>query len=282
MPLLIELMFSEDITRLHINLRKANDLSGILESLLKTMQKLPKRGYPLLKSLVLDGATKFSESCIVQIEELVDLLSKVAVNLENLHIPVASNIVLRAVSRMPNLRAFRCDRSRKLNRNGILGLCARNSLSKYKLEVCHIGIYRHNTFEKTDVANFVRFMDVLKEYSFLDQERSLCGSPWTQRYMGEKVLSYSVFKLAIKKHEMKDDRPWPGGRIGPELLATNLREISVVDRSLKPVYLLESAAKLTRLTLDWQEELSFPGGEERFPTDWFSTMIRKDTKQYQA
>ena len=95
MPLLIELMFSEDITRLHINLRKANDLSGILESLLKTMQKLPKRGYPLLKSLVLDGATKFSESCIVQIEELVDLLSKVAVNLKNLHIPVASNIVLQ-------------------------------------------------------------------------------------------------------------------------------------------------------------------------------------------
>ena len=187
MPLLIELMISEDITRLHINLRKANDLTGILESLLKMMQKLPKLDYPLLKSRVLDGATKFSESCIVQIEELVDLLSKVAVNLENLHIPVASNIVLRAVSRMPNLRAFRCDRSRKLNRNGILGLCARNSLSKYKLEVCHIGIYRHNTFEKTDVANFVRFMDVLKEYSFLDQERSLCGSPWTQRYMGEKV-----------------------------------------------------------------------------------------------
>jgi len=278
MPLLIELMFSEDITRLHINLRKTNDLTVILESLLKVIQKLPKRDYPLLKSLVLDGGTKYSDNCIIQIEELVDLLSKVAVNLENLHIPVASNIVLMAVSRMPNLRAFRCDRSRKLNRNGILGLCHRNSLSKYKLEVCHIGIFRHNTFEKTDIANFVRFMDNLKEYSFLDQERSLCGSPWTQRYMGEKVLSYSVFKLAIKKHEMKDpDRKWPGGRIGPELLATNLREISVVDRSLKPVYLLESAAKLTRLTLDWQEELSFPGGEERFPSDWFSTMIRKDT-----
>ena len=45
MPLLIELMFSEDITRLHINLRKAIDLSGILESLLKRMQKLPKRDY---------------------------------------------------------------------------------------------------------------------------------------------------------------------------------------------------------------------------------------------
>ena len=56
------------------------------------MQKLPKRDYPLLKSLNLDGAT---ESCIVQIEELVDLLSKVAVNLKNLHIPVASNIVLQ-------------------------------------------------------------------------------------------------------------------------------------------------------------------------------------------
>jgi hypothetical protein len=28
------------------------------------------------------------------------------------------------------------------------------------------------------------------------------------------VLTYSVFKMAIKEHEKKDSRPWPGGRIG--------------------------------------------------------------------
>jgi hypothetical protein len=29
-----------------------------------------------------------------------------------------------------------------------------------------------------------------------------------------QVLTYSVFKMAIKEHEKKDSRPWPGGRIG--------------------------------------------------------------------
>jgi hypothetical protein len=39
---------------------------------------------------------------------------------------------------------------------------------------------------------------------------------------------------------------------GPELLATRLVEMMVVDRSLKPHYILESAACLHRLTIDWQ------------------------------
>ena len=39
---------------------------------------------------------------------------------------------------------------------------------------------------------------------------------------------------------------------GPELLATKLVEMMVIDRSLKPHYILESASKLHRLTIDWQ------------------------------
>jgi hypothetical protein len=39
---------------------------------------------------------------------------------------------------------------------------------------------------------------------------------------------------------------------GPDLLATRLVEMMVVDRSLKPHYILESAACLHRLTIDWQ------------------------------
>ena len=48
-----------------------------------------------------------------------------------------------------------------------------------------------------------------------------------------------------------------------------------MDRSLKPFYLLESAPLLTRLSLDWQQELSFPPFN-RFSPDWFSRMLRTD------
>jgi hypothetical protein len=39
---------------------------------------------------------------------------------------------------------------------------------------------------------------------------------------------------------------------GGELLATKLVEMMVVDRSLKPHYILESASRLHRLAIDWQ------------------------------
>ena len=47
---------------------------------------------------------------------------------------------------------------------------------------------------------------------------------------------------------------------GPDLLATNLRELTVVDRILKPHYILESAPKLSSLILDWQEDYRYRPG----------------------
>ena len=56
---------------------------------------------------------------------------------------------------------------------------------------------------------------------------------------------------------------------------TSWTEMAVVDRSLKPFYILESAPHLERLSLDWQQELSFPDWN-RFRPDWFSEMVRSD------
>ena len=36
-------------------------------------------------------------------------------------------------------------------------------------------------------------------------------------------------------------------------LKTNLTEMTIVDRNLKPHYILESAPRLSRLTIDWQQ-----------------------------
>jgi len=56
-------------------------------------------------------------------------------------------------------------------------------------------------------------------------------------------------------------------------MVTSLRALAVVDRRLKPHYLLEAAPGLTRLGIDWQEELCHPPFR-RYPTSWFPEMLR--------
>ena len=40
-------------------------------------------------------------------------------------------------------------------------------------------------------------------------------------------------------------------------LKTNLTEMTIVDRNLKPHYILESAPRLSRLTVDWQQVIDY-------------------------
>lgn len=49
-------------------------------------------------------------------------------------------------------------------------------------------------------------------------------------------------------------------------------ELSIVDRELKPKYLLESCPDLRRLKFEWQHELSEQPIAEFHP-DWFSRML---------
>jgi hypothetical protein len=49
-------------------------------------------------------------------------------------------------------------------------------------------------------------------------------------------------------------------------------ELFIVDRELKPKYLLESCPDLRRLNVEWQHELSqLP--HFQFQPDWFSQML---------
>ena len=48
----------------------------------------------------------------------------------------------------------------------------------------------------------------------------------------------------------------------------------VVDRQLKPCYLLETCPRLQSLYLDWQFELSEPPFR-RYTADWLSEMVRE-------
>jgi len=272
LPALILLLFSEDIEHVKISLRKVNRqlYKDTIDSFLFPLTKLPRRSFRLLNSFLIQSGQKNIEECIPKIEEMVGVMLEYAPNLEVLHLPIANNMIVTSVSAMKSLRVFKCDRSKYLNSRGISHLCSRESYTKYKLEVLHLGIFKHKGFMKEDMGKLLRFMENLKEFSFYDGDRLISRSPWHESNgRGDKVLSYSVFKLAIKQHEMKDRQPWPGGRIGPDLLATNLRELTVVDRILKPHYILESAPKLSSLILDWQEDY------RNVVPSWFQEMIYK-------
>jgi len=269
MPLLIRMMFSEDITSVQLNVKKVQSSrhKELFTSFQYVLTKLPSREFPLLNTFIISGGGRNLDKNITEIEELSETLRERAPNLFQLHLPLASNIVLNAVSRMGSLRVFVCERSTKLDKRGLQHLCASMSATKYKLEVLHLGVFRHKNFSKESITFFLKSMEALRDFSFRDRERFILHSPLASAGR-DKVLSYSVFKMAIKEHDQfhgnRSDHPF----------VTNLREMCIVDRSLKPHYLLESAPQLHRLTIDWQEELSMMG-HDRFPKDWFTEMLSK-------
>lgn len=265
----IRVLFSEDISQLSINLKTVNiDLyQHVMASLTGVMTKLPSRPFPLLTSLVVCGGSIHSDDIINRIEELCEVLKDHAGNIENLHLPVASNIALRSVSDIKNIRTLRSDRTKAFNKRGLYHLCHPESHSREGLRVLHLGVFKHTHFEKQDVAEFLKCMKNLTEFSLLDSGRALVRLDGSCT-PGDKVLTYSVFKRAMREVEQG-----AGGQIGPHLLATNMREMVVVDRSLKPHYILESASLLHRLTMDWQQELCVPPFN-RFKQTWFTDMLK--------
>jgi len=265
----IKVMFSEDISHLSFNLKTINIeiYHSVVSTLIGVMTKLPSRPFPLLRNLSICGGSALSDNIVTLIEELCEVLKDFTSNLESLHLPVASNIALRSVSDIKKLRSFRSDRTKAFNKRGLYHLCHPESHSRDGLKVLHLGVFKHAHFEKQDVADFIKCMSGLTEFSMLDSQRALVRLDGSSK-PGDKVLSYSVFKRAIRvTEESSSDHPTVDG-----VLNTNLREMFVVDRSLKPHYILESAPKLHRLRIDWQQELCFPPFN-RFKVNWFSDMI---------
>ncbi len=159
------------------------------------------------------------------------------------------------------------------------------------MERLHFGVFKHHHFNKIDCSKFLACMKALKSFSFRDEERQLIqvGNIYPSQ-TGDKVLAYSVLKLAIVDSErreaacpgcmreacrrQKEEREARGeAHVEHERFKTTLAEIKVVDRSLKPEYLLEACPDLSGLYLDWQEEQALPPFNRYLP-NWFSEMLR--------
>jgi len=261
---IITVMFSEDISDLSINFKTVSiDLyQAVLSSVTSVMTKLPSRPFPLLSSLVMCGGSVHSDELITLVEELCEVLRDYAGNIENLHLPVVSNIALRSVSDIRKIRAVKADRTKAFNKRGLYHLCHPESHTREGLQVLHLGVFKHTHFEKQDVAEFLKCMKNMVEFSLLDSDRALVRLDGSC-HPGDKVLTYSVFKRAMREVE----------ETGSPLLSTNIKEMVVVDRSLKPHYILESAPELHRLSLDWQQELCMPPFN-RYKQTWFTDMLK--------
>ena len=273
---ILRVLFSEDISNININLKTVSiDLyTNVISSLHQVFSKDEEtRTFPLLQSLVICGGSVHSDFLVKDIENLTKTIKKTCTNLQNIHFPVSSNQVLFALSDIKNIRSFKTDRTKNFDKRGLYHLCHPDSESKKSLQVLHIGVFKHSNFEKQDVAVFLRCMINLVEFSLMDGDRTLVGLDGSTT-PGEKVLIYSVFKRAIRDCEGDIEHHEDNGR--QRELVTRLREITVVDRSLKPHYLLESAPHLTRLSIDWQQELSFTPFN-RYSSRWFSDMLQSDS-----
>ena len=147
-------------------------------------------------------------------------------------------------------------------------------------------------------------MQNLTDFSFMDEARKIVlrnEGDATEKEEQERVFMYSAFRICIIDEELDQLHPikMPRKRAlkrkksieGKDtrtiqetetlshqrlsLFETQLSEIKVVDRQLKPKYLLKSAPKLKSLYIDWQEQLS-ESPFHRFETHWFSNMLHQD------
>jgi len=275
---IIRVLFSEDVGTINLNLKTVliDTYSNVINSLIEVFSKDDvSRKFPLLKSLVIVGGSVHADNLIKKIEELARVIKKTCINLENIHLPVASNNVLLSVSDTMNVRSFKSDRTKSFDKRGLYHLCHPDSQSQKSLQVLHLGVFKHSHFEKQDVSVFLRCMKGLVEFSLMDSDRALVRLDGSTS-PGDKVLTYSVFKRAIRDAE-ECAHTEHGHRAcaldTPEReLVTQLREMTVVDRNLKPRYLLEHAPRLSRLSIDWQQELSFTPFN-RYSASWFSEML---------
>ena len=169
-----------------------------------------------------------------------------------------------------------------------------------------------NHLSKIDASKFIQSMKNLTKLSFMDESRKLIGY-WgnydghtSEREEAAKVFVYSAFRVCIIDEELiqlhqpishctqipkirkssdideklaqVNEQPvldTCDSQINRHIFKTNLSQMKIVDRQLKPKYLLRSAPNITSLYIDWQEGLcEAPFG--RFHNQWFSTMVHQD------
>ncbi len=269
---ILKVLFAPDLSALSVDLRKirVEDYNTVVSQVNSVLSS--PSGCPNLSTLSICGGTIYSDDLVGLTERLCELLEENAAGLRSLHLPVCSNIALRSISDIAGLKVLRADRTQHFNKRGLRHLCHHRSKTRHCLESLRLGVFKHRNFNKLDAYKFFKGMRALKSFSLMEEDRSLIkvGS-LHRRNVGDKVIAYSVLKLAIAGAEADDKK-----------FVSTLRELKVVDRQLKPKYLLQACPELTRLAIDWQEELSFPPFNQ-FESHWFSDMINTvDWKQLSA
>ena len=263
---------------------------GILKQITDTINWSNKQCPNLTCIYLTGGHARLDKIIISNIERLTKGLKRNAPRVKELKLPVASNECCRCVvvasdldwtntrhlwllfvhfrhlSDCRSLAALTFERTVDFDRVGLRQLS--RSYTKKNLLSLHIGVFRHSTLDKTDVAQFFVLMKNLQSFSCFDEDRTIFRLNIPR---GDKVLTYSVIRLALVDAERGSIPGHDCRRMGP--FRSKLREIKVVDRQLKPRYLLESCPELTGLYLNWQPELAEPP-YYRFHPQWFSEMVR--------
>lgn len=281
---LLELLFSPDIPTLNLNLKRIRmDLhSGILRMLTRMFRTFRRphlfepqlQSYPRLTNLILSGGNSNTDQLVRIVEDLCYRLGQTTRGLTHLHLPVMSNYCAKYLSILPNLISLKSDRTKDFDVHGLRYLSSENSATRSNLQDFHLGVFKHRRFDKLDVTRFFVKMSALKSLSLLDEKRSLIQMTEDFSNCGEKIFVYSVLRLSIISAEQAGNISRMTYKMpdGKTTFRSKLVELSIVDRQLKPSYLLEACPDLTKLSIDWQHELSLLPYRQ-YESDWFTSML---------
>jgi hypothetical protein len=251
-----------------------------------------------LSVLDISGASVHSDSMQMQMEWLCHDLAYRAPKLRYLRLPVVETRALRHVSNMRALRSFHADRAHGIDEDGLKFLSDPTSYAASGLENLHLGVFKErHKLDKVIISRFFLAMKALKTFSLLDEQRGLLSSSSYRSEVDAKVLTYSVLRLAIINDQyvrlnpagIKGKSGGSAGRVKNReqrrhskntstsssekpTYVSSLRHIKVVDRQLKPNYLLTHCPDLEGLYLDWQEELSLQPFHN-YSAEWFGDMV---------
>lgn len=216
-----------------LDLRRISFDNGDLYAKLISELNLAFNPRPLqnLTRLHIQGGSVYSDQLYPNIEDLCRALCQNGLKLSDLHLPVMSNKAMEYVAEISTLQRLKCDRTRCFNRKGLLALSAEESKCVESLQELHIGVFKQHLFQKQDVYEFFCVMKNLKSFSLMEENRALIKVGNLYREIGDKVMVYSVVKMGIVEAEFSHSQT--------KSFQCQLREIKVVDRRLKPKYLLK-------------------------------------------